>query len=192
MSVWAIIQARMGSERFPGKVLAPFAGMPLLARVITLTRLAATGDDWRLVLATTREPEDGVLAAWAEALAVDCVRGPTEDVLGRFLAVAQIKQLPDDDIILRVTADDPLKVPALMRAAVEGCRHDPERCHDSNHGQMTGFGAEAFTVALLRAADAVTTGGARQHVTGQMPRARVSVAATVDTVEGWRHWAGQV
>jgi spore coat polysaccharide biosynthesis protein SpsF len=65
LDVIGIIQARLGSSRLPGKILAPLAGRPLLA--VLASRLAsARVDEWWL--ATTHERDDDVTAAWGEEL----------------------------------------------------------------------------------------------------------------------------
>ena len=56
-----IIQARMGSTRLPGKVLAEIAGVPMLVRTFERARRAATVDEW--IVATTRDPADDALGA---------------------------------------------------------------------------------------------------------------------------------
>ena len=103
MRIAAIIQARMGSTRLPGKSLMPIAGMPLIWHVIH--RLKASRLITDFLLATTTNACDDALANWALSNAVACVRGSEDDVLGRFELAADAC---DADIILRVNADAPL------------------------------------------------------------------------------------
>lgn len=107
--VVAVVQARMGSTRLPGKMLADIGGRPLVDYV--LTRLTSELGPGRLfsdvVLATSEELENGPLAdhvrcEWSN---VRVIRGPEEDVLSRF--VEAIRQT-DAEIIVRVTGDCPL------------------------------------------------------------------------------------
>ena len=96
-----IIQARMGSARFPGKVMAKICGIPLLSLVIQRCQRSKLVDEW--VVATTQEQRDDVLCE----LGMPFFRGPTENVLARFYFCARSRNLELNDIIVRVTADDP-------------------------------------------------------------------------------------
>ncbi len=99
----AIVQARMKSTRLPGKVMAPIVGEPLIWHI--LHRLKKSELIETICVATTRDPSDDALAAYAEAQGVRVVRGPEDDVLGR-LALASYSI--DPDVIVRVNADAPL------------------------------------------------------------------------------------
>lgn len=114
MSLLCIVQARMGSTRLPGKALLPLAGVPMLAHV--LRRACATETQIRVCLAIPEGMANDPLAAIGEAEGVLVYRGSEEDVLGRFWAAAQL--VPDADVIVRLTADDPFKSPDHIDAAV--------------------------------------------------------------------------
>lgn len=103
-----IVQARLGSTRLPRKVLEELAGKPMLLRV--LERAARIPGVERIILATTREPEDVVLLERAREWGYPAVAGSTHDVLARYLAAAREH---DSQIIIRVTADCPLYDPAV-------------------------------------------------------------------------------
>lgn len=99
----AVIQARMRSSRLPGKVLRPVAGKPMLWHV--LHRLKKSSLINAICVATTVEPADDELVAYARSQGVTVVRGSEENVLARYAqAAAALKA----DIIVRVTADAPL------------------------------------------------------------------------------------
>ena len=106
-----ISQVRMGSTRLPGKVLLPAAGRPLLDYHVA--RLAQSG--LPLYLATTTEPADDALAAYAEARGLPCHRGSETDVLARYHETAVKFSL---DVVVRVTSDCPLVDGPLIGAAV--------------------------------------------------------------------------
>ncbi|MCC6919538.1 MAG: NTP transferase domain-containing protein [Alphaproteobacteria bacterium] len=110
----AIVQARMGSTRLPGKSLRVIAGQPLIWHVIH--RLKGSRHIGQVVLATTTNPVDDPLAAWAERAGVACVRGSEDDVLGRFALAAEAC---DPDIIVRVNADAPLIDAAFIDAMLD-------------------------------------------------------------------------
>ncbi|HDG98261.1 MAG TPA: acylneuraminate cytidylyltransferase, partial [Desulfobacterales bacterium] len=73
MRVVAIIQARMGSTRLPGKVLLDLAGEPVLARVVNRTQRAMTLDE--IVIATTTESRDEAIVELCSSRGWACFRG---------------------------------------------------------------------------------------------------------------------
>lgn len=106
--VGAVIQARMGSTRLPGKAMVDIEGMSMLARVVDRVRRAETIN--RVVVATTTQTQDDVLAAHARELAADVYRGDEDDVLDRYYQAAVLYQL---DVVVRITSDCPLLDPGL-------------------------------------------------------------------------------
>src|SRR5215831_15858141 len=101
--VVAIIQARMGSTRLPGKVLKNLAGETMLARVID--RLRATNLIHEVVVATTNLPVDNAIVAECHKWGAPVALGDQEDVLDRYFRAAQFAQA---DVIVRITSDCPL------------------------------------------------------------------------------------
>jgi spore coat polysaccharide biosynthesis protein SpsF len=114
VDVRAVIQARMGSQRFPGKVLAPLRGEPVIIHVVRAVA-DAIGED-NLVVATSDEPADDPLALYLESLAVPCFRGPCDDVLERFRRCVLAYPC---DWVLRICADSPRLDPEMVRAVVQ-------------------------------------------------------------------------
>ena len=82
----AIIQARMGSTRLPGKVLMDLSSEPMLARVVERTRRARTVDE--VVVATSILPADDRIARLCESRGWMCFRGSEPDVLDRYYQAA--------------------------------------------------------------------------------------------------------
>lgn len=111
--VGAIVQARMGSTRLPGKALADIEGMSMLARVVDRVRRARTVN--RVIVATTTKAQDDVLAVHARDLGVDVFRGDEDDVLDRYYQAALQHHL---DIVVRITSDCPLLDPGVLDDAV--------------------------------------------------------------------------
>jgi spore coat polysaccharide biosynthesis protein SpsF len=101
--ILAILQARSSSTRFPGKVLAPLLGEPMILRQIERLRGSELID--RLVVATSVDGSDDELVSTLETAGVDVRRGSLDDVVGRFAAV--VDEFPADHIV-RLTADCPL------------------------------------------------------------------------------------
>lgn len=164
MKVVAIVQARMGSGRLPGKVLADICGRPLITRLIE--RVRGTPDINRVVVATTTEPADDVLSTFCEHNSVPVYRGSVDNVLDRFWKCAQQHKA---EFIVRVTADDPLKDPEIIKHALDLCSSSPEVDYASNTLEPTypeGLDIEVVRYrALERAANEATLLSEREHVT---------------------------
>ena len=110
----AIIQARMGSERLPGKSLADVAGKPLLERVVQRVKASTLVD--RVIVATTTAAEDDPLADLAGRLEVPCFRGHRDDVLDRVYHAARNHGA---EHVVRVTGDCPLIDPGVMDRVIQ-------------------------------------------------------------------------
>lgn len=110
-SIAAIVQARMGSTRFPGKVLAHFSGSTVLEHM--LGRLGSVSRRVDIVVATSDRTEDDAVARAAGEAGARVFRGSADDVLGRFAAC--IDSLPDaPSLVLRICADRPFLCPVLV------------------------------------------------------------------------------
>jgi spore coat polysaccharide biosynthesis protein SpsF len=110
-SICVFVQARMSSSRFPGKVLAPLFGRPLIQHVLGGVRQALP---WStdIVLVTSDEPSDDPLAVYVTALGVKVFRGPLEDVFARFRAAMRIYP---HEYVLRICADSPFPNHNVLR-----------------------------------------------------------------------------
>jgi len=105
----AIIQARMGSSRLPGKVLADIEGRPLLGRM--LDRLGRCDQVDEVAVATTYLSDDDPVAELCRARETRCVRGHPTDVLDRY---RQAAEETGADVIVRLTGDCPLIDPQVV------------------------------------------------------------------------------
>ncbi len=154
-----VLQARMGSVRLPGKVMAPVSGTPIVAHCIG--RLAAASG-LPVILATTERPEDTVLCETARRLDVPVVRGPADDVLARFVLAASTFALTH---LVRATADNPaVDLDAPRRTFDLLWRTGADYVRES--GLPVGAGVEACTASALRLAHATTSDAYdREHVT---------------------------
>jgi spore coat polysaccharide biosynthesis protein SpsF (cytidylyltransferase family)/aryl-alcohol dehydrogenase-like predicted oxidoreductase len=107
--VVAVIQARMGSSRLPGKVLMPVAGQPLLWHILHRLKKCRTVD--HVAVATSTDASDNALAQFCAEAGVTCIRGPLQNVLERYrLAAVETGA----QTLLRVTGDAPLIDPGLI------------------------------------------------------------------------------
>ncbi len=162
--VLAIIQARMGSTRLPGKVLLPLAGREVLHHVID--RVSAAKTIGRIVVATSTLPADDVIAKLCAGRSTRCFRGDEKDVLARYFAAASNC---GGEIIVRITSDCPVIDPEVIDAVVQA--YDPAVCDylSNAHPVRTypvGLDTEVFSYdALSRAHERATLSYDREHVT---------------------------
>jgi len=132
MSVLAIIQARLGSTRFPAKVLQPILGKPMLWHITDRVRRIPSVDE--VVVAVPNGPKDEQLRLFCEEQDILYFAGSEFDVLDRFYQAARHHS---GDPILRITADCPLVDPALIQDLIELYRSGPY----DHVGVATGAGA---------------------------------------------------
>jgi spore coat polysaccharide biosynthesis protein SpsF len=103
MVLGAIVLARMSSSRFPGKVLHPVSGKPMLAYLLERLEVCKCLHD--IVLATSADKSDDPVAAFCREYGVKCFRGDLENVAGR------VKAAIDEygfDSFVRVSGDSPM------------------------------------------------------------------------------------
>ena len=109
----AIIQARMGSTRLPGKVLKEVDGVPLLKYMVERVRKSLLID--QLVIATSNLEQNDVIVQFCKQNHIECFRGSENDVLSRHYECAKIYKA---DPIVRLTSDCPLADPEVIDAAI--------------------------------------------------------------------------
>ncbi len=105
----AIIQARIGSTRLPGKVLKELAGQPMLWHVVNRARQAKTPSE--TIVATTTQPEDDAVVQLCERQGWTYFRGSADDVLDRYYRAALVFKA---ELIVRINADCPLIDPHII------------------------------------------------------------------------------
>jgi spore coat polysaccharide biosynthesis protein SpsF len=193
-----VIQARMGSTRLPGKILAPIAGRPLLDHI--LGRLAGFRKPAHIVIATSDSTRDDVVQNFCEQRNVDCFRGSEADVLARYYECARARGFDD---IIRLTGDNPFpdveELERLVELHISGA-HDLSTSFEE---LPVGVGAVVFGFAGLERSHLYATAAQhREHVDeyilenrGSFRTARLSVPEqkrhpevrlTVDTDEDLR------
>jgi glutamate-1-semialdehyde 2,1-aminomutase/spore coat polysaccharide biosynthesis protein SpsF len=163
MKTVAIIQARMGSLRLPGKVLAELAGKPVLAWVVNAARAAVGVDEvW---IATSTAAADNAIVTWCETNGVAVHRGSEIDVLDRYVGAAKASGAA---IVVRLTADCPLLDPAVIAQTIR-LRSMTGVDYASNVDPPTwpdGLDCEVVTATALIAAHAEAKRPSdREHVT---------------------------
>ena len=158
----AIIQARMTSNRLPGKVLKPLAGEPMILRVLQRIEHICGVDDICLAV-----PESDIHDPIVEVASkkVGIFRGDEFDVLDRTLKAGHMMKA---DTVMRITSDCPIidpKVSSLVLSAFSCSEVVYARTAPST-GYPHGFDTEVFTIEALAAAHArALSSNDREHVT---------------------------
>jgi spore coat polysaccharide biosynthesis protein SpsF (cytidylyltransferase family) len=165
--ILAIIQARMGSSRLPGKVLMPLGNNTILGHL--LSRLKPSKKVHRFVVATTNNPEDQAIEEYCQSHSVTCYRGSDWDVLERFYLAATENGATTDDTIVRICCDNPLHSWKVMDQVIENfltwgvdycsnSNQEPDFLEDGFDVEVTSF--DALQSAYLEA----TLLSEREHV----------------------------
>lgn len=162
-TVTAIVQARMTSTRFPGKVLADLAGRPMILQ--QLARLESATSITSIVVATSVDPSDDELAKAVADAGYTVVRGSLDDVLSRFVTAMDAHP---SDIVVRITADCPMLMPEVVDEVVARYRA-VDADYVSNTLEPTfpdGVDVEVVRAAVLRDVSSFADDAAeREHVT---------------------------
>jgi glutamate-1-semialdehyde 2,1-aminomutase/spore coat polysaccharide biosynthesis protein SpsF len=189
--IWAVVQARCSSSRFPDKMLADLLGRPLVAQVLARAQ-AIPGIDG-VVLATSDHADDDALAAVAAAAGVACVRGPLDDVLQRFLLAAEHSGAA---AVIRITGDCPCLDAALAGRLLARFRRESldYLANVSPPSWPDGLDLEIVRVAALRVAAGSPERHHREHVTTYIREHPADFACANETrpggedLSGW-HWS---
>jgi spore coat polysaccharide biosynthesis protein SpsF len=168
MKTVAIIQARMGSTRLPGKVMKQLCGKTVLSHVISRVKACLLVDE--VVVATTKSLADDVIVIESEKCCIHCFRGSEDDVLERYYLAAKEYQA---DVIIRITSDCPLFDSEVLTGMLECFKTETEDGLEidylSNcllHTYPRGLDAEVFTFKVLeKAFQEACQSYEREHVT---------------------------
>ena len=155
--VIAVVQARLGSSRLPGKVLAEIAGRPMLAHVLERVR-AIPGID--SVVLTTPAADLGPISTTVSLHGLSWHEHVPPDVLSGFWGAAKALQA---DVIVRITGDCPLLDPVLCRAVLERIIAGAAYATNAIDSSF-GLDCQAFTRELLQSAYERASGQDREHV----------------------------
>ncbi len=114
MKIVAIVQARMGSSRLPGKVLKEINGMPMIQILLERLKLSKRIDE--VVVATTKADSDNTLVDFLKSKNYLYARGDETNVLERYIQVAEEFKA---DIVVRITGDCPIIDPMLVDFVID-------------------------------------------------------------------------
>jgi len=176
INIHAIIQARMGSTRLPGKVLMRIAGKSILEHVVDRCRRSRLLTN--VIVATTVSEKDDPVYQLCQSRGIPVYRGSEDDVLARFYETALEY---DSDLIVRVTADCPLIDPVIIDSMVNDCLTKDIKFYENYYyssnttqtkkGFPDGTNIQVFWIdKLLEAYEYSSTDNEREHVTPYIRR----------------------
>lgn len=149
MQIDAIIQARMGSKRYYGKVLREIAGKSLLLMVVERARkIKGIG---RAIVATTNRARDKKIIRFCEDNGILWFAGDEDDVLGRYVEASKKFR---SDIVIRLTADNPLVEPKIIQLLVKA-HLENRNDYTFSAGFPLGSSGEIFNASSLEEASQV-------------------------------------
>ena len=108
-----VVQARMSSKRFPGKVLKILDGKPVLLWVIQ--RLQRVKENKKIIIATSNQKDDDQIEQFANKNNIECFRGNLNNVLKRFVDLISFY---DAKFVVRISGDSPLIDPCIINSAI--------------------------------------------------------------------------
>jgi glutamate-1-semialdehyde aminotransferase/spore coat polysaccharide biosynthesis protein SpsF (cytidylyltransferase family) len=191
MTTTAVIQARMSSSRFPGKMLAPVHGIPLVEFVCRRVALAKHLDS--IVVATSDGPDDDLLAETVKRAGFPVFRGSLSDVLGRVVGAARSTGA---NSVVRITGDCPLVDAELIDAMIMRFTSD-NYDYLSNVSPPTypdGLDVEIMRLSALESADkCAVSSHHREHVTAYIrenpARFRIGNITNPSGDQSAHHWS---
>jgi glutamate-1-semialdehyde aminotransferase/spore coat polysaccharide biosynthesis protein SpsF (cytidylyltransferase family) len=161
-NIVAIVQARMGSTRFPNKVMQLIDEVPLIE--ILLHRLSKSQQINKIILATSKDPRNQPLIDHVKTLGYSVYQGSENDVLDRYYQAAREAQATE---IVRITGDCPLISPDLVDQVIK-LFHSEKADYASNTNPPTypdGLDISVCTFKALEAAwSQADTDFDREHV----------------------------
>lgn len=153
----------MTSSRLPGKVLLPVLGRPMLQHLVERLRAVPSLDE--IVLATTTNATDDVLATFAEAQGISVFRGSEDDVMTRVIGAAESAGA---DIVVEITGDCPIIDPDIVEQTIRMfLHHDADYVSNAHiRSYPDGMDTQVFRLETLKRSAAMTNDPLdHEHVT---------------------------
>ncbi len=156
MKIVATIEARMSSERLPGKSLRKILGKPMLELLIERVKSSTLIQD--IVIATSSKKDNQPIEDLAKRLNIHCFRGSEDDVLDRVLNAAKSVK---GELIVELWADSPLIDPQVLDNMIEYYKENDFDCIGTTLPNFTktypiGFSALIFPTKILEEISKIT------------------------------------
>ena len=163
MKIIAIVQARMGSSRLPGKVMSMINEVPIIEILIKRLQLSKKITD--IVVATSIDNNNDSLEDFIKKIGFPCERGSEDNVLERYYKCASKYNA---DVIVRITGDCPFVDPVLVDEVIENYVNEKvDYCSNTlDPTYPDGLDIEVFSYGALKEAyKNATTNYDKEHVT---------------------------
>lgn len=181
MKIVALVQARMGSIRLPGKVLKSIVNKSMIE--LLLTRLSRSSELDEIVVAASNKSQNNQLQLVVESLGYKCTRGSEKDVLNRFYESAKSLKA---DVVVRITGDCPLIDATLIDQCIQGYK-DAKVDYFSNIDPATypdGLDTEVMSFeSIQKANDEAISEFDREHVTPYIRNSGIFSKASIQHAE---------
>lgn len=161
--IGCIIQARMDSTRFPGKILENLDGKNSVFDFL-IRQLQSSKFLDKIIIASTTLEHDDIIEKISESHGLDCFRGSENDVLDRYYQCAKKFSV---DTIVHVTSDDPLIDPKILDNGIQIFNSKSFDVLTTNqpHTFPYGLGFEIFTLnALEKISKEAKLPSEREHI----------------------------
>ena len=159
----ATIEARMTSNRLPGKVLLPALGLPILAHLISRLKSVESIDD--IIIATTVNDADQPIVNFAKENGIHYFRGSEDDVMARVMGAAEFMKA---DIVVEITGDCPIIDPDIVEQTIQMYLHNHVDYVSNGHirSYPDGMDTQVFSLELLNKSASMTNNQLdHEHVT---------------------------
>ena len=193
-----VVQCRCNSARLPQKALYPLASIPVLCFLLRRLRSGLAESEYHIIVATTRLQQDNAVEAWATQEGIRVVRGEEDDVVKRYIQC--LERYPSDTVV-RVTADNPLTCPEILKWHVWE-KKDKGIEYVQCNNLPSGAGVDVYSADLLKSIDKTARKpDEREHINLHILRnlheyktlflnvegelARPELRMTIDTMEDW-------
>lgn len=143
----AVIQARVDSERFPGKVLQPLpadSDVPMVQRIAESAEQVPEID--KVIVATTEDASDDPLVKFCAGVKIPVIRGSIDNVLSRFCTVSETYKA---ETVVRLTGDNPFVDTDAMRACIQ-YHQSEENDYTKTKGLPIGMNCEVIAASTLK------------------------------------------
>jgi spore coat polysaccharide biosynthesis protein SpsF len=161
MKIVAIVQARMGSERLPGKTLKRVSGKPMLEHIIH--RIMSSKNIHKIVIATTNNKKDQPIINLSKRLSISYYAGSEDDVLNRFIGAGD---LVSADIVVRICGDNPLIDIRYLDEMINSHMLKGAEYTYNDSSIPVGTSGEVVNHMILKRLNGIARGGRyREHVT---------------------------
>lgn len=165
MNTIAILQARMGSDRLPGKTMMKIGGKPMIAYLVETMKQVLPAD--QIWMATSERQENDPIRSYCVKAGIGCFSGSEEDVASRYREI--LKRVPDAECFFRICGDTPYYGGELLEMGMNWIQNSDFDFVSSmpNKGYPMGCNLELFKSRFfLDHQRAFKTKAHREHVTG--------------------------